>query len=68
MCRWKIEVMFKRQKMYIGLKFFVVHSAKVVDRLLVIVPLAHFFFVVLFDSLLPVGDAIRRFRALSRMA
>lgn len=40
-----------------------VRSAKAIDRLLIILPLAHFFFLVLFDILLPLGDAIRRFRA-----
>lgn len=35
--RWKIEVMFKRHKMYLGLKSFMVRSAKAIDRLLVIV-------------------------------
>ena len=61
--RWKIEVMFKQQKMYMGLKSLMVRSAKAIDRLLIILPLAHFFFAVLFDTLLPLGDAIRRFRA-----
>ena len=46
-----------------GLKSFMVRSAKAIDRLLIILPLAHFFFAVLFDTLLPLGDAIRRFRA-----
>lgn len=61
--RWKIEVMFKQYKTYMGLKSFMVRSVKAIDRLLVILPLAHFFFAVLFDSLLPLGAAIRRFRA-----
>ncbi len=62
--RWKIEVMFKQQKMYLGLKSFMIRSAKAIDRLLVILPLAHFFFIVLFDAMLSLSDAIRRFRAL----
>lgn len=61
--RWKIEVMFKQQKMYMGLKSFMVRSTKAIDRLLIIFPLAHFFFAVLFGTLLPLGDTIRRFRA-----
>jgi hypothetical protein len=61
---WKIEVMFKQQKMYMGLKSFMVRSAKAIDRLLIILPLAHFFFAFLSSFLLPLGQAIRRFRAL----
>ena len=41
--RWKIEVTFKLQKMYMDLKSFVVRSAKAIDRLFVILPLAHFY-------------------------
>ena len=46
-----------------GLKSFMVRSTKAIDRLLIIFPLAHFFFAVLFSTLLPLGDTIRRFRA-----
>lgn len=60
--RWKIEVMFKQQKMYMGLKSFMVRSAKAIDRLFVILPLAHFFFLILFDARLSLSVAIRRFR------
>ena len=60
--RWKIEVMFKQQKMYMGLKSFMVRSAKAIDRLFVILPLAHFFFIALFDASLSLSAAIRRFR------
>lgn len=42
--RWNIEIMFKQHKMYLGLRSFMVRSAKAIDRLLVILPLAHFFF------------------------
>ncbi len=62
--RWKIEVMFKQQKMYLGLKSFMIRSAKAIDRLLVILPLAHFFFIVLFHPMLSLSGAIRRFRAI----
>ena len=62
--RWKIEVMFKQQKMYLGLKSFMVRSAIAIDRLFVILPLAHLFFIVLFDAALPLSAAIRRFRTL----
>ena len=60
--RWNIEVMFKQQKMYMGLKTFMVRSAKAIDRLFIILPLAHFFFAVLYDTLLPLSAAIRCFR------
>lgn len=60
--RWKIEVMFKQQKMYMGLKSFMVRSAKAIDRLFVILPLAHFFFIVLFNAELSLSVAIRCFR------
>ena len=62
--RWKIEVMFKQQKMYLGLKSFMVRSAIAIDRLFVILPLAHLFFIVLFDASLSLSAAIRRFRTL----
>ena len=39
-------------------------SAKAIDRLLIILPLAHFFFAFRSSFLLPLGQAIRRFRAL----
>ena len=60
--RWNIEVMFKQQKMYMGLKTFMLRSAKAIDRLFIILPLAHFFFAVLYDTLLPLSAAIRCFR------
>ena len=59
--RWKIEVMFKQQKMYLGLKSFMVRSTKAIDRLFVILVLAHFFFLVLWDARLSLSNAIRRF-------
>lgn len=62
--RWKIEVMFKQQKMYLGLKSFMVRSAKAIDRLFIILPLAHLFFILLFDAALSLSAAIRRFRSL----
>ena len=60
--RWNIEVMFKQQKMYMGLKTFMLRSAKAIDRLFIILPLTHFFFAVLYDTLLPLSAAIRCFR------
>ena len=42
--RWRIEVMFRSQKRYMGFKSFMVRSVKAFDRLLIILCLAHFFF------------------------
>ena len=61
--RWKIEVMFKQHKMYMGLKSFMVRAAKAIDRLFVILPLAHFFLVALWGNFCPLSVVIRRFRA-----
>jgi len=60
--RWKIEVMFKLHKMYMGLKLFMVRSAKAIDRLLVIFSLTHFCFAFCSESPFPLSDAIRLFR------
>lgn len=60
--RWEIEVMFKQHKMYMGLKSFMVRSSKAIDRLLIIFPLAHLFFVFLSDTPLPLSAGIRLFR------
>lgn len=60
--RWKIEVMFKQHKMYLGLKSFMVRSAKAIDRLLVILPLAHFFFLFLSAFRASLSAGIHRIR------
>jgi len=62
--RWKIEVMFKQHKMYLGLKTFMVRSAKAIDRLFVIFPLAHFFFVVAAGLSLSLSAGIHHIRDL----
>ena len=62
--RWKIEVMFKQHKMYLGLKSFMVRSVKAIDRFFVIFSLSHFFFIVFMGACLPLSTAIRRFRGL----
>ena len=62
--RWNIEVMFKLHKMYLGLKSFMVRSAKAIDRLFVIFPLAHFFFIAFTETRLPLSAAIRHFRGI----
>jgi len=64
--RRKIEVLFKQHKIYMGFKSFMLRSAKAIDRLFVIfaLALAHFFFIIFFDVLLPLSAALYRFRAL----
>ena len=62
--RWKIEVMFKQHKMYLGLKSFMVRSAKAIDRLLVLLTLAHFFFLSLSAFRVPLSTGIHLFREL----
>ena len=42
--RWTIEVLFRSHKRYMGLKGFMVRAAKAIDRLLLVLALAHFFF------------------------
>ena len=42
--RWTIEVLFRAHKRYMGLKSFMVRAAKALDRLLLVLALAHFFF------------------------
>lgn len=52
------------RKFYAVSKFFMVRSAKAIDRLLIILPLARFLFAVLSGFLSPLGQVIRRFRTL----
>ena len=57
--RWRIEVMFRSQKHYMGFKSFMVRTVKAFDRLLVILCLAHFFFSCGLGRILPFHDGIR---------
>ena len=41
--RWKIEVMFKQQKRYLGLKSFMIRTAMAIDRFRIILTVAWFF-------------------------
>ena len=41
--RWKIEVMFKQQKRYLGLKSFMIRTAVAIDRFRIILTVAWFF-------------------------
>jgi len=61
--RWKIEVMFRSQKRYMGFKSFMVRAVKAFHRLLTILCLAHFFFTCGLGSNLPFEASIRSCRA-----
>ena len=57
------EVLFHSHKRYTGLKSFMVRTAKAVDRLLLILALAHFFFSCGLGCFMPFHSGIRRCRA-----
>ena len=61
--RWPIEVMFRSHKRYMGLKSFMVRSAKAIDRLLLILALAHFFFSCGLGRILPFHSGLRLCRS-----
>ena len=61
--RWTIEVLFRSHKRYLGLKTFMVRAAKAIDRLLLILSLAHFFFSFGLGSVLPFHVGLRLCRA-----
>ena len=61
--RWTIEVLFRSHKRYLGLKSFMVRAAKAIDRLLLILAVAHFFFACGFASFLPFHIGLRLCRA-----
>ena len=42
--RWTVEVLFRSLTRYMGLNCFMVRAAKALDRLLLVLALAHFFF------------------------
>ena len=60
--RWTIEVFFRSHKLYMGLKSFMVRAAKAIDRILLILTVAHFFSCGL-GLVLPVHSGIRLCRA-----
>ena len=62
--RWTIEVFFRSHKRYLGLKSFMVRAAKAMDRLLLILSVAHFFFSFGLGSVRPFHAGLRRCRAL----
>ena len=64
--RWRIEVMFRSQKRYMGFKSFMVRSVKAFDRLLIILCLALFFFSCGLGQILPFHAGLRFARAAFR--
>ena len=61
--RWRIEVMFRSQKRYMGFKSFMVRTVMAFDPLLVILSLAHFFFSCGRGLILPFHAGLRFARA-----
>lgn len=61
--RWRIEVMFRSHKRYLGFKSFMVRTVKAFDRLLIILSLAHFFFSCGLGLILPFHAGLRFARA-----
>ena len=61
--RWSIEVMFRSHKRYTGLKSFMVRTTKALDRLLLILALAQFFFSCGLGRIVPFHSGIRLCRA-----
>ena len=60
--RWKIEVMFKQQKRYLGLKSFMIRTAIAIDRFLIILTVAWFFLTCTNGVFLPLYVGIRSYR------
>ena len=57
--RWSIEVFFRSHKRYMGLNAFMVRAAKAIDRLLLVLALAHFFFSYGLGRILPFCCGLR---------
>ena len=61
--RWSIEVLFRSHKRYMGLNAFMVRAAKAIDRLLLVLALAHFFFSSGLGRILPFCCGLRLCRS-----
>ncbi len=61
--RWKIEVLFRSHKRYMGFKGFMVRAAKAFDRLLTILCVSHFFFTCGLGTYMSLEVSIRSCRA-----
>jgi len=60
--RWSIETFFQLQKKYFGLNKFMVRSTEAIDRFLLILSIAHFFFTTALDNLLSFADSLHFLR------
>lgn len=60
--RWPIEVMFRQWKRYLGFKSYMLRSAKAIDRFLLILGLAHFFFTCGLGILMPFSNGLKACR------
>ena len=56
--RWSIETFFQLQKKYFGLDKFMLRSAKAIDRFLIILSVAHFFFTTALGTIFPFADSV----------
>lgn len=60
--RWKIEVMFKQQKRYLGPKSFMIRTAIAIDRFLIILTVAWYFLTCKDGVPQPLCAGARRYR------
>jgi hypothetical protein len=60
--RWTIETFFQLQKKYFGLDKFMIRSATAIDRFLIILSVAHFFFTTSLGKLLSFADSVQFLR------
>ena len=60
--RWSIETFFQLQKKYFGLNKFMFRSAKAIDRFLIILSVAHFFFTTALGKLFSFADSVHFLR------
>lgn len=61
--RWQIETFFKQMKHYFGLDKFMVRSGKAIDRFLIILSLAHFFYVMVMGLALSFSAGVLNLRS-----
>ena len=60
--RWSIEVMFRQHKRFMGLKGYMIRSARAIDRLMLILALAHFFFSCGLGTIMSFSNGLRACR------
>ena len=60
--RWSIETFFQLQKKYFGLNKFMIRSKKAIDRFLLILSVAHFFFTTALGKLFSFADSLHFLR------